>query len=193
MGLLAGCTSAKKAYYDSDVQAWSDVTLPSQTPQYTLYLVGDAGEFDDANTQRNYVLESLAQVLEKETKDADVVYLGDNIYPHGLPRKKDADRAEMEAKINMQLAAVENFAGHTFFIPGNHDWSQGHKGGLKAVKRAEEYVEEYFEKSKKVRHYPNDGCGDPEVRKINKDLVLVFIDSQWWLEDWSKEPKINNC
>jgi len=39
--------------------------------------------------------------------------------------------------------------------------------------------------------YPNDGCGDPKVVKINKDLVFVFVDTQWWLQDWSKEKKMN--
>ncbi|MEM8906741.1 MAG: hypothetical protein AAGD05_02745, partial [Bacteroidota bacterium] len=42
-----------------------------------------------------------------------------------------------------------------------------------------------------VKFYPGKGCADPKVVKINKDLVFVFLDSQWWFQDWSGEKKIN--
>ena len=42
-----------------------------------------------------------------------------------------------------------------------------------------------------IKHFPNNACADPKVIKIHKDLVFVFLDSQWWLQDWSKEKKMN--
>ena len=191
-GFLLSCGSAKIAFFGDDALNWnrSDVD-ESHELVHTLYLVGDAGELDDPVKKSNYVLEALKPLLDREDKESSLVYLGDNIYPLGLPRKEHEDRTLMESKINVQLEAARDFAGHTYFIPGNHDWMQGRKGGRKAVKRMEEYVESYFDKDNKVRLYPHNACGDPEVKKIKKGLIFVFIDSQWWLEDWSKEPKMN--
>ena len=190
--LTLSCSSAKNGFWEQKVQDWRDQSpAPDRKLDHTLYLVGDAGEFDDEAQRSNYVLEAVKKIIDQEGDESTLVYLGDNIYPLGLPRKEDEDRDLMEAKIDMQLEAVRDFKGHTYFIPGNHDWMQGKKGGRKAIRRMEEHVEDYFDKKNKVRMYPNDGCGDPEVKKINKDLVFVLIDTQWWLEDWSKEPKMN--
>ncbi len=189
---MLGCNSAKLGYYDLDHQEWSQRSLTtSNALLHTLYLIGDAGELDDHSEKRNYVLEAFKDMVDKEGDESTVVFLGDNIYPQGLPHKGDPQRPEMEDKINSQLESVRNFEGHTYFIPGNHDWMKGHKGGLKAIQRQEDYVQNYYEEDNKVRMYPNDGCGDPEVKKIHKDLAFVFIDSQWWLEDWTREPKMN--
>ncbi len=192
VGLLISCSSAKKAFIGDDDLQWNQSEVnPDAELVHTLYLVGDAGEFDDAEQKSNYVLQALKPMLDQESKKSSLVFLGDNIYPLGLPRKEDRDRSLMEAKIDVQLESARDFAGHTYFIPGNHDWMQGRKGGRKAIQRMEKYVESYYEKDNKVRMYPHNACGDPEVKKIAKDLIFVFIDSQWWLEDWSKEAKMN--
>jgi UDP-2,3-diacylglucosamine pyrophosphatase LpxH len=192
MILCLACSSAKKGFYhDSAVQWQSSKIAQDRNLVHTLYLVGDAGELDDLRDERNYLLEALKVELDRETEESTLVYLGDNIYPLGLPDKENSDRPLMEAKINTQLEAASNFAGHTYFIPGNHDWMQGKKGGLKAIQRQEKYVESYYKEKNKVRMYPHDGCGDPEVKEISKDLVFVFVDSQWWLEDWTRESKMN--
>ena len=191
--LLFGCGTIRKPYYGENQLNWSSNTLPSKTPLHTLFLVGDAGELDDIVQGKNYVLQAVDKDLSSTKETSTLVFLGDNLYPLGMPPKDDQNRALMEKKINASLELAKSCNGNTFFIPGNHDWKRGHKNGLKAMQRQEEYVESYFNDDfpKKVKVYPSNGCADPKVVKINKDLVFVFIDTQWWLQNWDTEKNIN--
>ena len=194
--LLSGCGGTLKApYYGEEALVWMDKNpTPDKKLVHTLFLVGDAGELDVENTEENFVLNAVKTQLASANKASSLVYLGDNIYPRGMPKKDDPTRSISEKKINAQLKIVEDFKGDTYFIPGNHDWNKAHKGGRKAIKRQEDYLEEYFKgkNHKKAKMYPNNACGDPKVIKINKELVFVFIDSQWWLQKWSEEKKMNH-
>ncbi|MGQ1785245.1 metallophosphoesterase [Saccharicrinis sp. GN24d3] len=194
IAFIVSCGTIRTPYYGLESLNWqSQVTSPTTKPVHTLFLVGDAGQLDNNNLGKNYVLEAVGQDLSATTTPSTLVFLGDNLYPWGLPTKNNADRAYMEKTINASLELARFCNGNTFFIPGNHDWKKGKKKGLKAVKRQEDYIEEYFEDDfeKKVKMYPGNGCGDPMVVKIHKDLVFVFIDSQWWLQNWDEEKKIN--
>ena len=191
--LFAACGTINKAYYSDDALNWQDQKSTSgKEIVHQLYLVGDTGEIDDLETGNNIVVDAVKEAIKGSGENTSLVYLGDNIYPHGMPKKDAPDREISERIINAQLDAATLFNGKTYFIPGNHDWNKHKKGGLKAIKRQEKYIESYLgEDNKKIRFYPNDGCADPKVVKINKDLVFVFLDTQWWLHDWSKEKKMN--
>ena len=38
---------------------------------------------------------------------------------------------------------------------------------------------------------PENGCPIKKI-KINEDIVLIVVDSQWYITDWDKHPSINN-
>ncbi|WP_162150098.1 metallophosphoesterase [Saccharicrinis fermentans] len=191
---LISCGTLRSPYYGHGSTDWELQTMPqNKQPVHTLFLVGDAGKLDDHTTGKNFVLDAVGKDLLSTSNPTTLVFLGDNIYPWGMPPKDKNDRASMEKKINASLELAKYCNGNTFFIPGNHDWKRGQKKGLKAVKRQEKYIEKYFEDDfeHKVKMYPGDGCGDPKEIKIHKDLVFVFIDSQWWLQNWEEEKSIN--
>ena len=188
--LLCSCGTKKLAYYSTDSKNWeSRKSTSGKKLIHTLFLVGDAGELHIEDKGENFVLNALHEEIKNEVEETSLVYLGDNVYPVGLPKKSDPGRAYAEKILDAHLALSDDVNGKTYFIPGNHDWNKHKKGGLKAIKRQEEYVKENG--SDKVKFYPHHGCGDPKVVKVNSDLVYVFIDSQWWLHDWHKEKKIN--
>ncbi|NNF20770.1 MAG: hypothetical protein HKN67_02425, partial [Saprospiraceae bacterium] len=162
----------------------------SSTLKHTVYLVGDAGELDDPIKKRNFVLDEVNHSIKTESKESSVVYLGDNLYPKGLVKKDDPDRQRGEDILMAQIDVTKNTEANTYFIPGNHDWKKYTKGGLKYLKRQEDYIKDNRH-NKKVKFYPKNGCGDPEVVKVDNDLVMIFTDTQWWLADWEKEKKIN--
>ena len=192
--LTFGCGTIRSPYYGNKSLNWQSEQLPdNKKPIHTLFLVGDAGEIDDANTGKNYVLDAVGKDLHITKDPSTLVFLGDNLYPLGLPSKDHEERSIMEKKINASLELARSCNGNTYFIPGNHDWKKGKKKGLKAINRQEKYVESYFgdDFNKKVKMYPSNGCGDPKVVKINKDLVFVFLDSQWWLQNWDEEKSKN--
>ena len=192
--ILGACAGTQKPYFSKDQEAWQ-LSSPDEnkSPVHSLYLIGDTGELDNEESGENFVVSALGKMIQGGSKETSLVYLGDNVYPYGLPKKDDPTRSISEKILNAQLNVAKSFDGKTYFIPGNHDWNKHKKGGLKAIKRQEKYIESYYGKDdKQVKFYPNDGCGDPKVHKINKDLVLVFLDSQWWLQDWSREKKMNH-
>jgi predicted phosphohydrolase len=151
---------------------------------HRLFLIGDAGNADEENSKK--LLHSLQEQLQQSDKNATLLFLGDNIYPKGMPDDKDkvAYNVALE-KITLQLALSKNFKGKTIFIPGNHDWYSGING----LKRQEKIVNNYL--NDKKAFLPANSC-PIEDKKINDQLCLVTIDSQWFLEDWNKTPNMND-
>ena len=97
----------------------------------------------------------------------------------------------MEHKQNdlfAQLDAIENYEGKVVVIPGNHDWYNEKLNGLE---RQKDYLKKKFDDI--LLWSPEIGCG-LESLEISENIQLIVIDSQWYLEDWDKNPKINdNC
>ncbi len=150
---------------------------------HTFYLVGDAGNLDQDEAFHN--MNILKDSLSKASENSTLMFLGDNIYPVGMPKKEDEHRVLAEKKMDNQISLSQEFRGKTIFIPGNHDW---YNNGIKGLKREEEYVTEKL--SDKSAFAPKNGC-PIETRKINKKLTLILVDTEWVMADWSKNPGIN--
>ncbi|KAA3623409.1 MAG: hypothetical protein DWQ02_24550, partial [Bacteroidetes bacterium] len=193
MIIFSGCGTQRHAFIDNSVKNWQQIKkTDNKAIVHTLYLIGDAGALDNPEKGTNYVLEAVKNELDTSRGDETLVFLGDNLYPKGLEASANEDRSRGEKVLNAQLELANHVNGTTVFIPGNHDWKRGHKGGLRYILRQEDYVESYFDQNgPKVKMYPGHGCGDPKVMKINKDLVFIFLDTQWWLQNWENEPGIN--
>ncbi len=184
---ISSCETSKP-FYEKDSRQWANEQLPDSSGlEFTAFLIGDAGEPTFDPIEPNFPF--LRSQLEAAGEKSAVIFLGDNIYPAGLVDTDHEDRQEAEKLLNAQLDILQNYKGRPFFVPGNHDWNRMSPGGLEAVKRQEEYIEEYLN-NKKV-FYPKNGCGDPKDIKLSKHLTLILIDSQWWLHDWEAEPKMN--
>lgn len=151
---------------------------------HTFYLIGDAGNANEKKAQQT--LRLLEERLKKTNKNSTLLFLGDNIYPKGLPTADHPnERIIAESKLTNQLKLSKNFKGQTIFIPGNHDWYSGIKG----LERQAKFVTEYLNDKKSF--LPRKSCGIDDL-EINKNLTLITIDSQWFLEDWDKSPTIND-
>ena len=189
---IISCQTVRKPYYGDANLTNAAFELPNSNSEriYSLYLLGDAGELDDPVGKSNFVMSAVRDALLKESSNSAVAYLGDNLYPKGLVKKDNPDRQRGEDILLAELGVVEGTSAKAYFIPGNHDWKHFSKGGLKYIKRQENFIKDNSDK-KQVKFYPKNGCGDPEVVKLNKDLVLFLIDSQWWFTDWDKEKKMN--
>lgn len=149
---------------------------------YSFYLIGDAGNSSLGTSSK--ALEGFKNALSKATEHSTAIFLGDNVYPKGLPKKNDQNRVFAEHQLNIQTAAVENFKGKTIFIPGNHDWYSGIKG----LKRQEDFIEDKLGKN---TFLPENGCPIEKV-DLSDEVVLIIIDSEWYLADWDKYPTIND-
>ena len=158
--------------------------IPDKAIENTFYLIGDAGISPMGGMSE--ALTALNQHLQGKTTTRDfVLFLGDNIYPAGMPKKEDNNRTKAENSLNAQISAVSNFKGRVIFIPGNHDW---YANGLKGLKRQEKYVEEALGKN---TFLPENGCPLERI-DVGEKVQLILIDTQWYLENWNHNPTIND-
>ena len=189
------CASNKLQYSKEEANWQANSNLPEQAPDHTMYLVGDAGNADPVIVPP--VLRYLEGQLRKEPENSSILFLGDNIYPKGMPPKEDsANRQLAEHRLTAQLKILDGYMGRPIFIPGNHDWSGWGQSGLEDQ---EKFVESYLNEKRGVEDkddwenyfVPDDGCSGPEVIELNDDVVVIVVDSNWWLADLTEEPKLN--
>lgn len=170
------------------ILAWSNTSMAQdEKPAYTIYFFGDGG----AANKDSLALQTLEIRLKNEGKKSTVVFLGDNIYDRGMVPYKDELRKEAEKIIEAQLATLKNHKGKAFIIPGNHDWAGGYYDGLRNVILQDEYISEYLNKDNVF--LPKHGCPGPEEKVLSNDIVLILIDTQWWLHRHEKPEVGSPC
>lgn len=182
--IFSGCASYKLQYSNDNRSDESAVTS-NRTLDRTFYLIGDAGGAKQGKSTEALI--ALKKILDTaDAQNAYTIFLGDNVYDKGLPDKTSLEREDAEHKMDAQLGAVKDFKGDVFFIPGNHDW---YDSGLKSVKRQENYIERAL--NDKNVFQPENGCPIKKVN-ISDDIVMLLLDTQWYLADWDKHPTIND-
>jgi hypothetical protein len=147
----------------------------------TLFLVGDAG---DPDRDGEPVLKALRRELARDPARSLAVFLGDNVYPRGLPAPEDPLRSEMERRLRAQVDAVREVKARAVFVPGNHDWDEEGPAGWEAVRRQGRYIDERGASA--VFVLPKHGCPGPSIVDAGEELRLVVLDTQWWLHQGPK-------
>ncbi len=175
---VAGCSGSRgfitRPFPEAEQPPPSDVA-------FTVYLYGDGGEPLDSTYGIDPQLRLLGRMLAKEDSAAALVFLGDNLYPSGMPPENSPIRPIMEEKMLAQIAAAQKFEGPVFFIPGNHDWGgMGIGGEPETLRREELFVERVLDRGNSF--LPDNGFPGPDVVELTPELVLVLVDTQWWLE-----------
>jgi predicted phosphodiesterase len=147
-------------------------------PEFSVYLIGDAGE----DTASGKALLMLKEQLIKDTASA-VVFLGDNVYPSGF----SLNNANSQLHLRSQLNILKQYRGQAYFIPGNHDWNAQRRGGLEKIAAQQKYVNEFMLKESACANrsagsfFPADGLPGPATVMLNGKLRLIMIDTQWFL------------
>ncbi len=171
----------QKPYYSPDNLNWKDNVAELNDILHTVYLIGDGGEFD---TLHQNGISLLDHHLDNENTNSTVIFLGDNGYPRGLPTEGHKDRMRGELALLEQTKIVENFNGKAFFIPGNHDWDYWSDGGWESIKRQETFIERELNRGNTF--LPDLGCPGPVEVELSESILLVIIDTQWWLHKFEK-------
>ncbi len=153
---------------------------------HSIFLIGDAGE-----PYENPVLDLLKSENEKVGKKGTVIFLGDNIYPKGLPPTGHPLREEAEIAINQQIASVKDFLGNKIFIPGNHDWQRSGSEGINWLQLQEQYVEAALDSTDVW--LPSRGCPGPIEIEVDDKITIIIIDTQWFLHRHNKPTEGSDC
>lgn len=141
----------------------------------SLFLIGDGGEPDPAGEP---VLEALTAGLSEAPDRSLALFLGDNVYPAGIPDSASPEYAEMRRRLVAQVEAVVRSGARGIFIPGNHDWKEAGVEGWHAVLRAQAIVDQVGEG--RVVQLPANACPGPAVADVGP-VRLLLIDTQWFL------------
>lgn len=153
----------------------------------SVFLIGDAGA---PSPRGEPVLAALRVLLRDAPESTIVVFLGDNIYPRGLPDSAAAGRPDGERRLTDQLAATRVGSARTIFIPGNHDWDKSGADGLAAVRREGAMIR--AESDGAASLLPAAGCPGPEVTDIAA-FRLVLLDTEWWLTHHDRPGAEEGC
>jgi len=87
-----------------------------------IILIGDAGELHQDG--RNPVIDAVRQRYSMQDARNTVIYLGDNVYPYGLPDEADKRYPHAKEILDYEVGLVKNTAANAIFVPGNHDWNK---------------------------------------------------------------------
>lgn len=143
---------------------------------YEVFLIGDTGNIN--RHKPDPVLETLKCHFDKNQHSA-VLFLGDNIYPRGLPPKTNILYKDAEDALKAHYEALKDYHGKVLFLSGNHDWNKGRKDGYEYILRQEKYLEKLFGQTVM---FPSQGCPGPTEINVNPKVTLILINTQWWLQ-----------
>ena len=181
---------------------WQRNVPPDSTRiRYRVFLIGDVGNPIAPDKGGEPSLNFLRQQIMQAGKNSTTIFLGDNVYNYGMPEVGAYDRKIAETRLTTQLDIFKGYTGEKYMTPGNHDWIQGNPGGLAQVNREQAFVENYMMRDSTQFNYsgdffvPRDGCPGPFEVRVQDDLVLIALNSQWFLTPPAYRPagRDGNC
>ncbi|WP_298544548.1 metallophosphatase [uncultured Aquimarina sp.] len=147
-------------------------SINAQEIETSIFITANTSEDENQSILRN--IESISN----QTKNATLLIVGNTADP------KSIKKGSSKTSVGKQLDIIADFNGEIIFTPGYNEWKSA---GYKNVRG----IEKFIQKNSKAKYYPDDGC--PIKKKdISKNVVLVAIDSQWYLENWNKNIYIND-
>lgn len=171
-------------FHEQTGRNFENNTLVNETSSKLLHevvIIGDAGNADQPQSKK--LLQEVESYLKDSQSMATLLFIGDNIYPLGMPKEGKPNRELAENKLNQQIALAKSVNGKTIFLAGNHDWYHG----LDGLQEQKDYVENALgKKSFLPRKYEA-----IDAVEINDQLTIITIDSEWFIQNWDKHPSIN--
>ena len=174
---LVSC-SASEPWISEEYENWNTLPLPdSSNQQFSLFLIGDTGAPEIPGPDP--VFELLTYAIEAESGDRAVVFLGDNIYDDGFVPSPPEERERSERILAANLDILSDPEVPGIFVPGNHDWWSNFAG----MKEQERFINNYPGNKGHIHFSPRSGCPGPELWELHPSIILVTLDSQWFIDD----------
>ena len=174
---------AKKAYVHKVQRNWRVVSKQNVEPtEHFVILIGDTGapKLDG----KDEVLSLLKLKLDEVGENSTVIFLGDIVYPVGLPEPGHKYYELSEKRLLAQLEILKDYKGDVYFLSGNHDWNRSRGPGLDSVNRQQNYIESYL--GRRNVYLPANGCPGPVEVELTPQLTLIIINTSWWVHRGTK-------
>ncbi|GAB3016436.1 BamA/TamA family outer membrane protein [Spirosoma pulveris] len=163
--------------------------VPADSIRHRVVLIGDAGRLRDGT---NPVVDAVKARYDFSNSRTTLLYLGDNVYPHGLSDESSPDYASLAAILRYQVSpGLPPATSRVLLIPGNHDWGKGRPDGWERIVRQGKWIDSL--NAPNIKLLPADGCPGPEEIQLSSSLLLVIMDTQWWLHPYAKPGADSDC
>lgn len=188
---LAAVGSAASPYHPLAL-----VPQQTETPEATVFLLGDAGlpKYPVDPVLVALAADIQAATLASPSGEIAVAFLGDNVYENGVPESGSDGYAEYVRRLMAQVdvlgerTSADAAPVRGVFVPGNHDWAGNRDDGWDRIRRQDELLSEAAsDRGIAVALLPAAGCPGPEVVDIAGSVRLIAIDTQWWLRTGPKQ------
>lgn len=142
--------------------------MQAQENEVSVYITGNTHTEEGRNTLRT--------ITENASKDAKLIILGNATPETGF-------NDDSISIIDDQLSITSSLKDNVIFTSGHNEWASDGYRGVKAL-------EKHIQKNSNAKFYPDKGC---PIKKTNltDNVILITIDSQWYLENWDKQTYLN--
>ncbi len=156
--------------------------IQAQAPAHTVFLIGNTAQAELPAAR----LQQLRRTLEQHAGPFTVVHLGDIVANEGLTTQKDTAVSQAaRTRADALVALVKGLPqGKIYFLPGDKDWANSGRDGLKAVRRLEKYIEKQLPGQNAF--LPTNGCPGPEVVDVAPLVRLVAINTPWFTHPFDR-------
>lgn len=146
----------------------SKIIYAQSTNSYRILFTGNV-----SNEEYDSKLLKQWQELSQETNDQAILMLG-NIYIPGI--NKISDRLFLDSKIPLLL------------VPGEKEWANGASSGKSVIKEMEDKLKKDYQG---FVFSPEAACPGPKEVVLNEHLVVILLDSHWWVHKYDR--RFNKC
>lgn len=165
--------------------------LNAQTPsiENRVFVLGNSVDIDSNSS----FYQNLKKQFVKTKEPFTLLLIGDLL---NQKFNKGAQSTELN-QITRIIDLIQQFPnGKLVIIPGDRDWNQSGKGGYQRVIKLEKQIKSYLESNdyKRVKWAIKKGCPGPKKIKLNENLTLIAINTQWWNHPYDKpQPSDGTC
>ena len=185
--IFFGCTSIKPlSSQENSGKVFSTDTVNSLL-KHQVFLLGGTG---NGALSASPLPDFLSQELVLAGRESSVVFLG-NIIKGGLPMHSPSKRQKTLSNFLVIEKMLYDYTGEIIFLPGFEDWEDGAKTGRGMLEQQRGYIEEQLV-GKKLS-LPCHQCPGPKAIKINKDIIVIAMDTQWWLQPKGRNAGKKEC
>ncbi len=165
------------------LSSFNDLSAQSSKQEHSVFLLGNLESLSAEAPE----LDAIQSVLEKEKGLFTVLVNGDFIDKNGFGTSADTKDI---AKVERLLEWVKD-RGSIVFIPGDKEWDNGGKKGLKKVNALQDFLDTKSTKASLL--FPRSGCLGPEVIDVGDHLRIIAINSPWFLQKKRPEEEDTDC